>query len=45
MSKSDSSVLCLFNGMVGLTFSCDASHYMPWDEFLKMDVAFWLGTV
>ncbi len=45
MSKSGSPVLCLFNGMVGLTFSCDASHYMPWDEFLKMDVAFWLGTV
>jgi len=37
--------LNLFNGMVGLTFSCDGSHYMPWDEFLKMDVAFWLGTV
>ena len=37
--------LNLFNGMVGLTFSCDGSHYMPWDEFLKKDVAFWLGTV
>ncbi len=36
--------LNLFNGIVGLTFSCDGSHYMPWDEFLKMDVAFWLGT-
>ncbi len=36
--------LNVFNGIVGLTFSCDGSHYMPWDEFLKMDVAFWLGT-
>lgn len=36
--------LNLFNGIVGLTFSCDGSHYMPWDEFLKMDVATWLGT-
>ncbi|MEW6165857.1 MAG: PDC sensor domain-containing protein [Pseudomonadota bacterium] len=36
--------LNLFNGIVGLTFSCDGSHYVPWDEFLKMDVAFWMGT-
>ncbi|MDP2809541.1 MAG: hypothetical protein Q8O34_05285 [Rhodocyclaceae bacterium] len=36
--------LNLFNGIVGLTFSCDGSHYVPWDEFLKMDVAAWLGT-
>jgi hypothetical protein len=36
--------LNLFNGIVGLTFSCDGSHYLPWDEFLKMDVAFWLGS-
>lgn len=35
--------LNLFNGIVGLTFSCDGSHYVPWDEFLKMDVATWLG--
>jgi len=37
--------LNIFNGIVGLTFSCDGSHYVPWDEFLKMDVAVWLGTV
>lgn len=37
--------LNVFNGIVGLTFSCDGSHYVPWDDFLKMDVAFWLGTV
>ncbi len=36
--------LNLFNGIVGLTFSCDGSHYVPYDEFLKMDVAFWMGT-
>ncbi|HEX8962158.1 MAG TPA: hypothetical protein VF801_04060 [Rhodocyclaceae bacterium] len=36
--------LNLFNGIVALTFSCDGSHYLPWDEFLKMDVAFWLGS-
>lgn len=36
--------LNLFNGLVGLTFSCDGSHYMPWDELLEKDVAFWLGT-
>lgn len=36
--------LNIFNGVVGLTFSCDGSHYVPWDEFLKMDVAFWLGS-
>ncbi|WIM05046.1 MAG: hypothetical protein OHM77_10110 [Candidatus Nitricoxidivorans perseverans] len=36
--------LNIFNGIVGLTFSCDGSHYVPWDEFLKMDVAAWLGT-
>jgi hypothetical protein len=37
--------LNIFNGIVGLTFSCDGSHYVPWDEFLKMDVATWLGAV
>ncbi len=39
-----SGTLNIFNGIVGLTFSCDGSHYVPYDEFLKMDVAFWLGT-
>lgn len=36
--------LNLFNGLVGLTFSCDGSHYMPWDEFLDKNLGFWLGT-
>jgi hypothetical protein len=36
--------LNIFNGMVGLNFSCDGSHYMPWLEFLDKSVGFWLGT-
>jgi len=35
--------LNIFNGMVGLTFSCDGSHYIPYDEFLEKDLAFWFG--
>jgi hypothetical protein len=35
----------LFNGMVGLTFSCDGSHYMPHGQFLGADTAFWFGGV
>ena len=34
----------IMNGMIGLTFSCDGSHYMPVDEFLAKDMRFWLGT-
>lgn len=34
----------LFNGMVGLTFSCDGSHYMRYDEFLEKNLSFWIGT-
>lgn len=33
----------IMNGMLGLTFSCDGSHYMPVEEFLARDLAFWLG--
>jgi hypothetical protein len=36
--------LNIFNGIVGLNFSCDGSHYMPWHEFLKKSLGFWLGT-
>lgn len=39
-----SSSLNVINGMVGLTFSCDGSHYMPVDEFLVKDEGFWFGT-
>ena len=38
-----SGMLNIFNGSVGLTFSCDGSHYMPWDEFLEKDIDFWVG--
>jgi hypothetical protein len=38
-----SSSLNLINGMVGLTFSCDGSHYLHYKEFLAMDTDFWFG--
>lgn len=31
----------IFNGMISLTFSCDGSHYMPYDEFLLKNTSFW----
>ena len=34
----------IFNGMISLTFSCDGSHYMSWQEFLDKDENFWFGT-
>ncbi|MEW8385144.1 MAG: hypothetical protein AB2704_25060, partial [Candidatus Thiodiazotropha taylori] len=33
----------IMNGMLGLTFSCDGSHYMPVEEFLAKNLSFWLG--
>jgi hypothetical protein len=36
--------LNIFNGMVGLTFSCDGSHYLPWDEFLSKGYDFWASS-
>ncbi len=36
--------LNVFNGIVGLNFSCDGSHYMRWEELLEKDLDFWLGT-
>jgi hypothetical protein len=38
-----SGTLNIFNGIVGLTFSCDGSHYIPYEEFLRMDHDFWVG--
>ena len=35
--------LNLCNGMVSLNFSCDGSHYIPYDEFLDKDLRFWFG--
>ena len=34
----------VFNGLISLTFSCDGSHYMSWQEFLEKDESFWFGT-
>lgn len=33
----------VFNGIVSLNFSCDGSHYIPYDQFLAHDSAFWEG--
>ena len=33
----------IFNGIVGLNFSCDGSHYIPAEQFLARDSAFWGG--
>lgn len=35
--------LNIFNGIVGLNFSCDGSHYMPHREFLDKNLDFWVG--
>ena len=33
----------IFNGIVGLNFSCDGSHYIPFQQFLAKDSDFWEG--
>jgi len=38
-----SASLNVVNGMVGLNFSCDGSHYMHYEEFLEKNMAFWFG--
>lgn len=35
--------LNIFNGIVGLNFSCDGSHYIPVEQFLARDSEFWDG--
>ena len=35
--------LNVVNGMVGLNFSCDGSHYIPYEEFLEKNMEFWFG--
>lgn len=35
----------IMNGMIGLTFSCDGSHYMSVQEFLEKDLGFWVGSL
>ena len=37
-----SSSLNLVNGMIGLNFSCDGTHYLSYDEFQEKGVDFWL---
>ncbi|MCG6896471.1 MAG: PDC sensor domain-containing protein [Thiocapsa sp.] len=36
--------LNIYNGIVGLNFSCDGSHYMRWEELVHKSLDFWLGT-
>ncbi len=38
-----SSSFNIINGIVGLTFSCDGSHYVPYREFLSKNIEFWFG--
>lgn len=38
-----SATVNLFNGIVGVTFSCDGSHYVPYEEFLGRGKDFWLA--
>jgi hypothetical protein len=38
-----SSSINIFNGMISLTFSCDGTHSMSWEEFLRKDTSFWTG--
>lgn len=38
-----SGALNIFNGIISLNFSCDGSHYIPYDEFLNKEHAFWSG--
>lgn len=37
--------LNIINGMVGLNFSCDGSHYMRFDEFMDKNLDFWFGSM
>lgn len=39
-----SASLNIMNSLVGLTFSCDGTHYIPVNEFLQKDMAFWFGS-
>lgn len=38
-----SSSINIVNGLVGLTFSCDGTHYMRYNEFLDKSTDFWFG--
>lgn len=36
-----SASLNIFNGLISLTFSCDGTHYLPYDNFLNKEDSFW----
>jgi len=36
-----SGAMNIFNGIISLNFSCDGSHYIPYNEFLNKEHAFW----
>lgn len=36
--------LNIYNGKVGLTFSCDSSHSITVTEFLEKGYAYWVGS-
>ncbi len=36
--------LNIINGIVSVTFSCDGTHYMRFDEFLGKSATFWFGS-
>jgi len=36
--------LNIYNALVGLTFSCDGSHFISADEFLQKGLAFWIDS-
>lgn len=38
-----SSSINIVNGLIGLTFSCDGTHYMRYNEFLQKSTDFWFG--
>lgn len=33
--------LNVVNGLIGLNFSCDGSHYLKAEEFLSRETRFW----
>lgn len=35
----------IINGMVGLNFSCDGTHYIPAEEFIENSMNYWIGNM
>ncbi|MDH5256804.1 MAG: hypothetical protein OEX07_02310, partial [Gammaproteobacteria bacterium] len=40
-----SASLNIINGMVGLNFSCDGSHYLPAEDFIENSLDYWQGSL